>query len=412
MNLFSRPKKSLAILISLLGLMQLIPSTAAVPKSASSESSPIFSAPESICKKSGAADGKELVESILDKIKAMKGYCFDSVLLTYSDKKPVTETGRLFFKNPNLLRFEVLKAGMKSGAVVVRQPDGKIVGKMSWGPKMKLAPQNKLLQTANGFSILESDLETLLCGLVERIKSSLSCLTVNEHGAKVEVIETLENDGDVVDRIIVDPKDRLPLEWCLFRGNKLFSVVKFVNLRARQDLADGFFNLSGDDGGDKGLEDKEFVASELKNLKTARSLQTLSVAAVREIERTLAGIRQNLIDLRSAIPKENKDASGESKSAWDMNARSRMLAASVDAELLLTYLDPVPDALHNMGSEGEELGDSFGKNLQSCRNNISSLCDLILAERPDYIQLDELSKEFSKNIESMQENSNRAMSLI
>lgn len=412
MNLRAKSRKLFTVFLSLLTVLHLLPAAAAVPTSATAESVPIFGDADSICKKSAAVDGKELVDTILKKIKAMKGYCFDSILLTYTEKKPITETGRLFFRNPNLLRFEVLKAGMRSGAVVVRQSDGKVIGKMSWGPKMKLAPQNKLLQTANGFSILESDLETLLSGLVERIKTSLACLTVNEKGGKVEVIETLENDGDLVDRIVIDPKEKLPLEWCKFRGSKLFSVLKFVNLKARADLSDGLFNFGSDEGGGKGLEDNEFLASELKSLKNARTLQTLSVAACREVDRTLACIRQDLLDLRSAIGQNGGDSSSQKQAGWDTQARSRMLAATVDAELILSLLDPVPTALHNMGSEGEELSSSFSHDMESSSKNILSLSEEILAEKPDYARLDELSKELSENIESLQGLISRAQSLI
>lgn len=403
-------RKTLAILMVAALLLPIGCAQAAVPASKTKENA-VISSPESICAKAGASDGKALIESMLDKVKSMKAYCFESVLQTYEDKKPTTETGKLYFKTPNLLRFEVIKAGMKSGAVVVRQPDGKIQGKMSWGPRMKLSPESKLLQTANGFSILESDLESLLVSVSERIKSNLKCLFVAKNGSHPEIIETIESDGDVVDRIVLDHNGKLPLEWCLFKGNKLFSVVRFVNLQTSQDLPDSLFSFGNESGG-KTLEGDEYVATELKNLKNARGIQPLSVAAFREVDRTIAIIRQDLIDLQSAIPKDTSDSAPAEKSSWNDLTRAKFLSASIDIELLLTYLDPVAGALHNMGNEGEDIANAWSKDLDNSRKSLSRLIDLISASAPNYKDINETSTELQKCIERMQESANRGLSII
>ncbi len=200
--------------------------------------------------KFGAMDGSALLKTLIEKAKSMRSYWYESTLTTYSKKKGVTERGRFYFKTPNLMRFEALAAGRRTGSVVVRQPDGKIkakAGGFMGGVTVSLAPTSKLLKTSNGYSVVESDLASLLEG-VSKVTAGEKLLATPKPCAypglpPVYILELVGNDNRVHQRLAVDSDSKMPIEWLIFQQDELNSLVHVEKLISNADITDSMFFL-------------------------------------------------------------------------------------------------------------------------------------------------------------------------
>lgn len=295
--------------------------------------------PESLCASSGN-DGRDELQSMLDRVRKLKGYSYDSILTTYTGGKKVIEIGKLYFKTPNLVRFEVIKSGSRSGAVVVKQADGKIRGHMGGvfrGMKVTLSPDSKILKSANGFSIMQADLESLLSGVAKKATGDLRCLAVGPGSGRPAVVEILESDGDVADRIAVDSRAKLPSEWSIFNSNKLVSALQLNNVVERNDLSDDLFTFSRDSES-KSLNSVGLsAASGLGALQAAPDLP-IDVATCKDIERLV----KQMAYLCDQIPSEVAQGDG-----WIGGTREMLLSNCAALEVLQYELRPVSGAIDN-----------------------------------------------------------------
>ncbi|HMO20386.1 MAG TPA: hypothetical protein PKC98_05395 [Candidatus Melainabacteria bacterium] len=192
---------------------------------------------ESLVRKSGEnADGRELLKSIEKTFEKAGSYIYSSDLVTYKKGKQIKESGKFYYKDPNLIRFEVDEGGKNGGSVVVRQSDGQIRGK-SGGLLGKLvvslSPNSKLLLSANGFNILKSDFETLISSTLKQLGAGKKCLVSSKalsisgcgKSKVIEIVNADDESGSVEQRIIVDASTKLPRRWLLFRDSKLLSIT-------------------------------------------------------------------------------------------------------------------------------------------------------------------------------------------
>jgi len=336
-------------------------------------SAPVLSA------KSSTVDGQAELQSMLDRVRRMKEYCFDSALTTYIGNKPVVETGKLFFKSPNMIRFEVIKSASHSGAIVVRQSDGKIRGQMGGilrGIKVTLSPDSKLLRSANGFSLVESDLVSLLNGAEHKIKGDIKCLTVPSPSGHGEAVEIVEGDGDVVDRIAVDPKTKVPAEWNIYNGNRLSSTLTISNFQC-SDLNDDLFTL-GKDFATKALGDEDFAPSpNLTALRKDNGNKSLLSQSLTEIERATRRMRDISDDLSNDLPAKDGD--------WSRRGRAVYLTKLADLESLQYMLRPVGTALgKNEGGDSTAApADTWNKGQADCEKAMEQFIAQLWSDKPD-----------------------------
>jgi outer membrane lipoprotein-sorting protein len=388
---------------------------------AASLPAPIQAASESLLLKSGK-DGSTLVKSMVAKTKQMKAYSFNSTLTTYRDGKEIVETGKLYFKKPNLLRFEVLKAGKRSGSVVVRQPDGKVRGKMGGalsGVKVTLSPDSKMLKTANDFSILESDLGSLLADASEQIGQK-SCLAGRVPGVSSQVVELVASDGFVAARITVDSSSNLPQEWLIFKGNSLFSKVQFANLKELADLPNELFSL---DAKKSPVDDDSvvLVAQERSaNMSTqqyrsqiaqAKEPTTNCEALADELSKNtgLAPTVAKLLIAKRAAASLKQEAQlinavvsvSDNKDCWAEGCRGKLVFAATQMELLLWALEPLGKTVGTSEQEALQLAN-LSKSIGDSRQSVSLLLDEIAKDSPSVDAIDLARSDLSKNIDRLE----------
>ncbi|CAN5426715.1 hypothetical protein BH11CYA1_BH11CYA1_31480 [soil metagenome] len=359
---------------------------------------------------SAGKDGQGEIATMLDRVRHLKGYVYDSVLTTYVNGKPVVEIGKLYFKSPNLMRFEVVKSGSKSGAVVVRQADGKIRGQMGGmfrGIKLSLSPDSKILKSANGFSIMQSDLDSLLSGAAKKAKGDLKCLAVAAGSGRPAVVELIESDGDVKDRIAVDERAKLPSEWNIFNSAKIFSALQLNNVQVRTDLPDELFTLNSD------ADAKELVTQ----LSPDTGLAALAVSSGRPVDvKTCKDINRVMKLMEAVLERLPSDAT--EGDAWASGARESLLATCVDFESLQYCLKPVGDAIvsttprSGIASEASDVSGQWNRTTASCRTSVEQLIDQLTLDKPDGEVVKKTCSELKANAKALRAISERIENLI
>lgn len=203
------------------------------------------------------ADGRAMVNTMAQAIAKLEDYSFESDIFTFQKggRKPVKESGRFFWKKPNLVRLEVAEGG-KKGAVVVVGKEGKVHGRLGGLLKVfsaQLSRNSHMLHAANGYSMIDSDLQSLMetvkktldNGATSRV--SLEPVKVGHAPDKVFVVEIFKkgegNESALVDRIFVDPASSLPERWNVYRNGEIWSITDWKNLKTNQGLKDELFDI-------------------------------------------------------------------------------------------------------------------------------------------------------------------------
>lgn len=327
---------------------------------------------------SAAADGQNELDAMLDRVHRMKSYSFESTLTTYNDGRPFVEIGKLYFKAPNLIRFEVIKSGSHSGSVVVRQADGKIKGQMGGllsSIKVTLSPDSKLLKTGNGFNLMQSDLASLLERAERKIKGDLKCLSVSSSAGHGKLVEIVESDGDVVDRIAEDSRSKVPSAWNIFNSSKLFSTLQINNLQVA-DLSDTLFSL-GDSSESKDL-DSALVAGypflDLLNKGTSSGNLVMAYGEILRITKRMNELTKHLTDGLTS-----------SDGSWKTNSRESMLTALAELETLQFNLKPVGAAIQACETKtfNHDLSNSWNKAMSDYHDASDRLVDAVWDTKPD-----------------------------
>lgn len=202
-------------------------------------------------------NGKDFVATMTKVAQGANDYTFKCVISTYKDGKVIKEGGQFYYKKPNMMKMEVTN-GAKKGAVAVLGTDGKVRGHLGGMLSMfsgTIGKDSNMLRSANGFSMMDSDYETLLRDLNKQLAEGSTCIvTVNPvaiasaGGAKQHVVEVYKNidsdkDKELTQRIFVDVKSNLPEQWNLYRTEKLFSSTDWKDIKVNIGLTEDDFSL-------------------------------------------------------------------------------------------------------------------------------------------------------------------------
>lgn len=335
-----------------------------------SEEKSASASPANFVSPAQANDGGPMFQSLLERAQSLKAYLFDSSLTTFKDGRTIKETGRVYFKRPNSLRFEVISAGNRSGAVVVRQPDGVVQAKAGGGLfgaiKLTLSPNSRMLKTANGFSILDTDLVTLIKGALKTPAKALATKTPTQYSSsRAFVLEQYDANGAVSQRIAVDPDQKLPIEWSLFRDGHILSVLRLSNLQVKPDMSDDVFVLEKKQDNDTKALESSTTADKYQNiaqLNLSNGCRPLDAATLQEAKELLLDIRKNA----NAIKDSCQGAPGETVTGADdkvepsqqkacpklQKALLRLAAAEADFDLLATMPKALDGLQYRKGTKG------------------------------------------------------------
>ncbi len=195
--------------------------------------------------------GLSYVNSMHGQVESMHDYAFDSHFQGIKKNELKSGGGRYCFKKDKRVRVEIKSGGINNGAVVVRKEDGTVRGAgggVLRFVRMTLDPNSRILDLPNGYNVLKADLATLIEDVEEKardgaeVKLSKTAVTDKRWHTPVNVVDVTKGDH-LLERIFVDSKAHVPVEWDLYRDGKLLSITTFKNFKPNSGLADNLFEL-------------------------------------------------------------------------------------------------------------------------------------------------------------------------
>jgi outer membrane lipoprotein-sorting protein len=244
------------LLFSLLLALSLIPASGSQLANAKAERADVeFQDTSPSTMLSNGKNGAPVLEEMVRHVNEMGDYKFEGIVAALRGKTVIKAAGVFYYKPHDEIRVEVKDYGSKSGSVLVKRRDGKVVGKAGkqmFGIKLTLTPSSRLLQLPNGVSALESDLMSLF-NRVKKEVSSGEKLVSTDQPIKVASVATpvivLESQAsgasgpEVVDRIFIDPSQKLPVQWDLYENGKFLSRCWFSSYQPKEHWDESEFNL-------------------------------------------------------------------------------------------------------------------------------------------------------------------------
>lgn len=201
-------------------------------------------------------DGGQLVGKLLDKVQGLNDYQYDCAQVSWRTGKPKEAAAKFYFKKPGMIRIEVISQDYRNGSVIVRQADGTIKaagGGLLHAMQMTLDENSRMLRLPSGTSAVRSDFATLLAELQKKLNSGAVCKATKAavsantlHGDdSVVVIDVF--DGPSTDictqRVLINPRSLVPVEWAYFTNGKILSTVAFKNLVVNKGVSDNTFKI-------------------------------------------------------------------------------------------------------------------------------------------------------------------------
>jgi outer membrane lipoprotein-sorting protein len=382
-----------------LSILLLIALAMPLAASAAEEQSPT----SLLANMSNTQDGKPFLSALLDKFQTMKAYQYEILLTIYNKAKPVLHSGHFVFKNPNLVRYEVTSSGRLKGSVVVRQPDGQVKARSAalFGMVIGLSPDSRVLKTSTGYNILQSDFASLIRSVLSTLDSSTKCKVTKTPTSfpgvdRAYVLEVMRDPGQVLHRIIVDGQSKLPVEWCLFGGTKLLSVLHVQKLSEMPQLEDLAFSLDSRGGESGTLGEKANIDEVLREELSSLAADINPGTAILNDAR-LALVEMNL--QCEALEKEVLQPASRTESLQSTVPHGFLRAATIESlayslgrfEKALSKIDSPTNTKEKAGSATETKKQSstpapvlqWHKHLSAINASTAKLYDILQSNSPD-----------------------------
>jgi outer membrane lipoprotein-sorting protein len=199
--------------------------------------------------------GTALLNTLVGNVSSFGTYKYEGSQEARTGKKTLKASGTFIYQPANAMRVEVKQFGSKSGSILVKNHDGKIVGKggpQMMGIKMSVGPDSRLLKMPNGYSAFDCELSALY-GVLKKEAASGQKIIMAEGPIQVEglgkpaiVIESQvasDAGAKVSDRVFIDPSLKVPMQWDQFEDGKFQARSKFQNYQMNLKVDDSQFNL-------------------------------------------------------------------------------------------------------------------------------------------------------------------------
>lgn len=213
---------------------------------------------------------------------------------------------------------------------------------------------------------------------------------------------------------------KLPEEWSLFEDGKLFSTVKFSNLRLWAALPDSFFKLEGE--GRPSEDSTQLLAQErgisispseyrlrmqelrspplscerlVEELKcfVGPGAESVRLTAVRNAVNSLRAISTRLCSLELPLPLTQQEQQ------WAAANRSRIVFSVSQLELLLSALQLARPMMEER--QPAQCAGKWEDSLSDCREQVWKLYDEIDRDSPDVNAFDKARHALNDAISSL-----------
>ncbi len=192
------------------------------------------------------------IEKMSRAAESYQDYSFSFTMKVFKGKKPVIEQGNFFFKKPRLIRLEET-GDYKKGSVAVLTSEGRVKAHMGGGLSIfvvDLEPQSKLLKSANGHPMVESDFYSLTAALKQYLNAGHIAevtkipVRIDNYSEDVHLVEIRKSEGRVWKKIAVDADTFLPVQWWDYSDNgDLWSYATWVDFKPNQNLPVELFSI-------------------------------------------------------------------------------------------------------------------------------------------------------------------------
>jgi outer membrane lipoprotein-sorting protein len=198
-------------------------------------------------------NGQTFLESAHDTANAFDDYVVETRLTGKLRDALKEGNGKFFYKRHRRVRVEVTKGTVNQGSVLVQREDGVIQGRgggLLRFVKLTLQPDSRMLVLPSGDSVVKADLPTLLADVVDRLKKGSKARVASDEvtgklwRSPVKIVEVGDASfATISDRIYMNPKTNVPVEWDVYKNGILVSITYFDNFKGNIGLDDKLFDL-------------------------------------------------------------------------------------------------------------------------------------------------------------------------
>jgi outer membrane lipoprotein-sorting protein len=193
-------------------------------------------------------DVEDFLDDFEDAVEDMDTYTYVMTSKNWKGRRRERKVTKFYFKEPNLIRTEVLE-GKRKGSTVVLNDEGKIRGRNSWGFRSTLKPTDRRLQNIRGSTFLRASLLDKAARMNDQIleKKCRATLTEEEwEGRPAYRLHIYHNNtyADATNEDIwFDKETYFILKDVLYVNDKVVADVSWKDHELNIPLDDSFFEL-------------------------------------------------------------------------------------------------------------------------------------------------------------------------